>query len=422
MKNFIQKLLELHVGLYFAKQHVKLIVVTGSVGKTSTKLATATVLQERFRVRVQEGNHNTHMSVPTALLGVPYPDNIKSPIAWLKVFIYMWIRIIRPKDVDVIVQELGTDMPGDIPYFGKYLKPDIAVITAVSPEHMEFFKTMDAVAQEELSVAAYSKLTIVNRDDINEDYAKYAQTTEIDTYGTSGVAEYRYIIEDAVPGQGFAGKFVAPEYGEVPAKLALVGEHNIRAAVAAGCVAAKLGMSREEVAKGLEKIVPAPGRMQILRGVEESTILDDTYNSSPLATAAALKTLYNFPAPQRIAILGSMNELGSTSATSHEQIGKLCDPNLLSHVVTIGEDAERFLAPVAIRRGCSVMSFSSPYEAGAYVHKVMEPHAVILAKGSQNLVFAEEAIKVLLHSTDDEKRLVRQSSAWMKKKQQQFFG
>jgi UDP-N-acetylmuramoyl-tripeptide--D-alanyl-D-alanine ligase len=422
-KLLLQKLLERQVKRYFKRhQNTRLVVVTGSVGKTSTKVAIAQVLSEKYSVRSHSGNHNTHMSVPPAMLGVKYPENIRSLSAWLKVLREMGRRVRQSEDVDVIVQELGTDQPGDIPYFGNYLKPDIAVVTAVSPEHMEFFKTVEAVAAEELSVASYSKLTIVNRDDVSEDFAKYAETSSIDTYGLGGVAEYRYSIESFEPGEGFKGKVMTPEIGEFDVSLALIGEHNVKAAVAAAAVGVKLGLTAPQITKGLSTLQPVPGRMQLLRGMNESTILDDTYNSSPLAVQAALQTLYNFPSPSRIAILGSMNELGETSPSAHQEIGKMCDPTLLSWVVTIGDEAEKYIATAAKARGCQVQSFKSPYEAGAFVHRVLEPGAVVLAKGSQNGVFAEEAIKIILHTTDDEEKLVRQNPAWMAIKQEQFPG
>src|SRR5690606_35694544 len=122
----------------------------------STKTAIATVLAEQFRVRLESGNHNTPMSVPLAIMGIEYPENIRSIRAWIEVFEAAKLRIESEKDVDVIVQELGTDSPGDVQAFSKYLHPDIAVVTAVSAEHMEFFKTIEAVAKEELSVAEFS--------------------------------------------------------------------------------------------------------------------------------------------------------------------------------------------------------------------------------------------------------------------------
>ena len=131
----IQKKLEDAVVAYFtAHPEVKLIVVTGSVGKTSTKTAVATMLAQKYRVRLHEGNHNTHMSVPLAILGVPYPENIRSFSAWRQALKVARARILAPTDVDVIVQELGADHPGDIDHFGTYLKPDIAVILNLDDE------------------------------------------------------------------------------------------------------------------------------------------------------------------------------------------------------------------------------------------------------------------------------------------------
>ena len=419
-KSIVRSLMERRVKKYFNKYKPILVVVTGSVGKTSTKTAIATVLSEKFRVRAHDGNHNMDVSVPPALLGVTFPDEVHSVSSWIQVLRAMTLRISEPKDVDVIVQELGTDKPGDVPYFGKYLKPDIAVVTAVSDEHMMNFGSLDDVAKEELSVASYSKLTIINRDDIDAHFSSYASTANIDTYGLDAHAEYRLVVEPANPLDGRAGKLVAPEWGELPISAQLVGDHALKAAAAAACVATKLGLSSKQIAVGVSKIRPTKGRMNVLRGLEGSTLIDDTYNSSPLAVQAALRTLYAIDAPQRIAILGSMNELGVTSAASHESAGKLCDPSKLEWVVTIGDEAAKNLAPAAEKQGCQVRSFTTPYQAGGFVHSVLRHGAVVLAKGSQNGVFAEEAVKELLHSTEDEEQLVRQSEYWQKVKEEQF--
>ncbi len=422
MKNFVLFLIE-HQTRRFLKRHKpKIIAVVGSVGKTSTKLAITTVLKQRFRVLVQEGNYNADVSVPMTIFDLPMPPaaRLKSPTEWLKQLWYMELKIHRPFLFDALVLELGTDKPGDIEHFRKYLRPDIAVVTAVTPEHMEFFKTIDAVAQEELSITNFSELAIINRDDIDETFARYVNNSNIDTYGTSGVAEYHYLTEDFEAGTGFAGKFVSPEFGEQQVVLKLAGEHNVKAAVAAGVVGIKMGLSQTEIVNGLTAIRPVQGRMNILRGLLDSTIIDDTYNSSPAAAVAALQTLYLFPSKQKIAILGSMNELGEFSQKAHEEVGTMCDPTLLDWVVTIGEDAEKFLAPAAAKRGCQIRSFKSPYEAGAFVHSVLHPHATILAKGSQNGVFAEEALKILLHATEEESQLVRQEPDWIARKEAMF--
>ena len=141
-------------------------------------------------MRMHPGNHNTELSAPLAILGIEYPRNIKSMSAWRQVFKQAKERIAQPATVDVIIQELGVDKPGDMAVFGRYLRPDIAVVTAVTPEHMEYFGTLDAVAAEELSVVNFSKVGVINRDDIPSKYANLLTNVSISTYGTTPQAEY----------------------------------------------------------------------------------------------------------------------------------------------------------------------------------------------------------------------------------------
>lgn len=422
IKGLIQNKLERSVRRYF-KRHpeVKLIAVVGSVGKTSTKIAIGTVLSESFRVRLEEGNHNAELSAPLAILGVAFPDNIRNPFQWMRVLSAVNKRVKAESDVDVIVQELGTDRIGQIPHFGTYLNPDITVVTSVAPEHMEFFKTLDAVAEEELSAVNFSKSALINRDDIDGKYAEDIRNANISTYGTTDTAEYRFTTSDYTYVDGFTGTFTAPEWqGSQPVTLKLVGDHSTRAAVAAGAVGIRLGMNQQAVTAGMAKIQAVKGRMNILRGVEGSVIIDDSYNSSPLAVASALRALYQMNVPGRIAVLGSMNELGDTSEAEHTAVGKLCDPAELTHVITVGEEAEKYLAPAARANGCHVVSFKSALEAGACVHKLLDQGGAVLFKGSQGGIYLEEAIKIILHSTDDEEQLVRQSEAWLERKRQFF--
>lgn len=421
-KQYIKNRLESYVKRYFKKHpEVKLVAVAGSVGKTSTKTAIATVLSKKYRVRMLDGNHNTHMSAPLGILGIDYPEDVKSPLAWLRVFIAAEKRIREEAGVDVIVQELGTDHPGEIAHFGTYLRPTVGVVTAVSPEHMEFFGTIDAVAAEELALANYSEIAIINRDDIEGRFSDLLTNQNIDTYGSTAAAEFRIEVNDFDVQHGYDAWLVMAGFADrQPADIRVIGEHSLRPVAGAVAVAVKLGMSPSEIAKGVEDITPVAGRMNVLRGVEKSVLIDDTYNSSPASAAAALQTLYSMQAPQRIAILGSMNELGASSAKEHETVGHLCDPALLSWVVTIGEEAEKYLAPAAKAKGCQVKSFKSALNAGGFVRGVLEPNAVVLAKGSQGDIYAEEALKVLLHETSEDHMLVRQSAKWQQIKQAFF--
>ena len=418
----VQKKLEKAVVAYFqAHPEVKLVVVTGSVGKTSTKTAVATMLAQKYRVRLHEGNHNTPMSVPLAILGVPYPDNVRSFTAWHDALKAARAKILVPTDVDIVVQELGADHPGDIMAFGRYLKPYISVVTAVTPEHMEFFKTVDAVAQEELAAANYSQLALINRDDIDGKYAEFITNPNLDTYGTSSIAEYHFEQQDFTLDKGHTGSLVAPEMPDgVDATVNVLGEHNLRPAIAAAAVGLKFGLQPADIKAGLEKIRPIPGRMNMLRGLIGSTVIDDTYNSSPAAVASAIQTLYSIEAPQRIAIMGSMNELGESSPAEHKKIGEMFHPDLVEWVITIGDDAEKYLAPAAHSQGCQVKSFKNAVQAGAFAHSVMSQGSLVLVKGSQGDVYAEEAVKILLLDQGDVGKLVRQSPAWMATKEDFF--
>lgn len=413
MKKYIQKKLEKYVVKYFKKHpEVKLIVVAGSVGKTSTKRAIATLLSQRYRVALQEGNHNTHMSAPLAILGIEYPDNIRSIGAWLSVFAAARKRIRAKTTADVIIQEIGTDTPGDIPHFGTYLRPDIAVVTSVTAEHMEFFSTMEAVAQEELSAANFSRLAIINRDDIEGRYASFLTNPNVTTYGTTGAAEYRFESQDFTIEKGYEGSVIVPDSEPFPVSIKVLGEHSLRPAMGAVAVAMQMELTPEQIAAGLAQIRAVPGRMNVLHGIDDTIIIDDSYNASPLAVSCALQALYSLQVPQRVAILGSMNELGDSSPAEHTHIGELCDPSLLSWVITIGKDAGEYIAPTAKARGCQVKQFDNAIDAGAFARSVLEPGAAVLVKGSQGDIYAEEAVKVLsLMSEHDQ--LVRQSAQWM---------
>lgn len=422
-KKYIQHRLEKYVKAYFRKHlEVKLVVVTGSVGKTSTKRALGTILNEQMRVRMDDNNHNTEMSAPLGILGIDYPKKVHSVSAWMTVFKAAKLRVTSPTDVDVIVQELGTDHPGDVAAFGKYLLPDVAMVTAVTAEHMEFFGTLEAVAKEELSVTTYAKFTFINSDDVSSQYAALETNPNFTTYGVSEMAEYRLQVQDYTLEANYTCLLYGPELQQpLPVTVNVLGEHSLRPVAGAAGVALKLGITPQAIQAGVAKIAAVPGRMNLLKGLDGSLIIDDTYNSSPAAAAAALRTLYNVfgQAPARIALLGDMRELGESSKEEHEALGMLCDGGLINWVVTVGPDMEQYLAPMARQKGCQVKSFTDAITAAEFIRTVTQPGTVILAKGSQNTIFLEEAVKNLCVMTEDAK-LVRQSPEWMSIKEKYF--
>lgn len=420
-KRFVLKKLQKYTRQYFAAHpEVKLIAVVGSVGKTSTKRALADLLVQRYRVRMQEGNHNSEISVPMAILGLELPPKLHSIKQWFTVLRAARRRVKQPADVDVIIQELGTDHPGDIAAFGTYLVPDISLVTAVTPEHMEFFGSIEAVAAEEMSIANFSRMVLINRDDVEGRFAAYENNPNFSTYGTTGAAEYRFEQQAFTIDQGYVGNIIAASITPFPATIKVVGEHSLRPVMGAVAAALLFGLSPADVANGLALIKPVPGRMNLLRGIGNTKIIDDTYNSSPAAAAAAIQTLYSFDdVPQRILVLGDMRELGESSKSEHEKLGAMCDPNLVAWVVLVGPDCENYLAPIARQRGCQVHVAPDAIRAGEFVRSVTEEGAAILVKGSQNTIYLEECVKILCDMTEDAE-LVRQSDAWMKTKDEYF--
>ncbi len=414
-KNILCKLLESQVRRLRRKHSFQVIAVAGSVGKTSTKLAIAKTLSTRQQVIYQDGNYNDRLTVPLVLFGHTEPG-IFNIAAWCKILLANRRAINKEYPFDVAVLELGTDAPGQLRQFA-YLEPELTVITAVAAEHMEFFGSLDKVAAEELSTLAFSKRQLLNLDDID---GRYLPSGDFLGYGQHAKADYRLTTQSSRGLDGQELTLSLPGGEQLQVQTHVLGSQGDKIILAAAAVAHLNGWDAKAIQEGLAQITPTPGRMQLLTGANGSHIIDDTYNASPVAVEAALKVLESISAPRRIAILGTMNELGSASAEEHERIGRLCDPGQLSLVITIGEVAQKYLAPAAKARGCQVMSFLSPYEAGEYVRQHLQPGAVVLAKGSQNGVFAEEAVKLLLQHPQDANRLVRQSPYWQTVKSRQF--
>jgi UDP-N-acetylmuramoyl-tripeptide--D-alanyl-D-alanine ligase len=395
----------------------KVVGVVGSIGKTSTKFAIAQVLKQHVRVRYQKGNYNDIVTVPLVFFGLPCPS-LFNPLAWLATFIKIELMLQRPYPYDVVVAELGTDGPGQIARFGHFLRCDIAVVTAISLEHMEFFRDLDEVAAEELSVAKYSDKLVISSDLVSSAY-----TDNIDlptsTYGIKNKADYQITnIKFSTNQASF--ELTKNQTAWLNANLDAVSKSEVYSASAAAVVADILGTPSDVIVRGIERIEPVSGRMQRLKGINNILILDETYNSSPEAAKAALDSLYMLNAAHKIAILGNMNELGDYSQAAHTELGKYCDPKQLDLVVTIGPDANKYLATAAQKAGCNVEQFNTPYQAGEFIKTHVKPGTIILAKGSQNKVFAEEAIKLLLADPKDAAKLVRQSSYWLAAKQKCF--
>lgn len=405
-KSLITRILWYQVNSLRNRQNITVIGVVGSIGKTSTKYAIAQVLETSKKVCWQKGNYNDITIVPLVFFGQKIPS-LFNPLAWLRVIVNNQ-KQIKDYPFDTVIVELGTDGPGQIMAFMQFLKLDIAVVTAVTPEHMEFFETLDAVAVEELSVANFSSSLIINTDLVDKKYLP--SNLKYISYGTR--ADYSINLNE---------NLIINKNQKVWLTLDSIKSLAEAYSVTASAVVADLLKTPKDlIRKQVKKLEPVPGRLQFLQGINRSVIIDDTYNASPDAVINALELLYNQPTKHKIAILGNMNELGNQSAFEHKRVGKFCDFNKLDLVVTVGKDANKYLAETAKLAGCQVEQFDNPYDAGNFVKNGIKKDTTILVKGSQNDVYLEEAVKILLTNPQDSTKLVRQSKNWQKKKSVNF--
>jgi UDP-N-acetylmuramoyl-tripeptide--D-alanyl-D-alanine ligase len=420
MKRYAKKIIVHRLGKYVRqlrqKNKIVVIGVAGSIGKSSTKRAIAQVLGAGKKVQWQDGNYNDLVSVPLVFFGLTMPKQLLNPVAWLKIMRQAKRQLRSPYPFDVVVVEIGTDYPGSVAAFSEYLQLDMAVVTAVAPEHMEFFNDLQAVADEELSIAGYSKKLVVAKDMVAPEYL--ANYKDYLTYSLTQTADARLVAQATK--QHTYEISIETKTSKYAAAVPFIGEHQLQAVAAAALVAECCDLSQEEINQGLSRLTPMPGRMQTLPGKKDSLIIDDSYNASPEAMRAALDTVYGLEAPQRIVLLGNMNELGSVSRSMHLDLGGYCDATRLDLVVTLGPDANQYLAQAAETKGCNVIRTQSPSEAGKVILDHLKADAIVLIKGSQNGVFAEEAIKPLLANPTDASKLVRQTESWLAIKSKQF--
>lgn len=413
-KAFLCSLLEMQVRRLREAHKFEIVAVVGSMGKTSTKLAIAHTLEvSGRRVQYQKGNYNDRLTVPLVLFGQPLP-HLLNIVAWVKILVHNEWKIKQKFPYDVAVLELGTDGVGQIKQFA-YLRPEYAVVTAVAAEHMEFFKTLDAVAREELAVADFSHTLIVNTDDVAQKYLKGL------SYVSYGVDATTYSLSSTKA--DITGQQIAISKGSRPVahtRIVLLGKPGQKTALAAAVVADIIGTEPTAIEDALQSLRPMSGRMQVLEGIQDTVLLDDTYNATPAAVLSALDVLQKAKAPQRIAVLGTMNELGKTSVKSHREVAAAIDAKKIDLLITIGQQAHDYIALPARKNGVTVRSFMNPQSAGEYVKQELKNEAVVLFKGSQNGVFAEEAIKPLLKNPKDTEKLVRQSPYWLRVKKSQF--
>ena len=428
MKSFIRSLFAgLLAGLarmVLHKYKPTVVMVTGSVGKTSTKDAVAAALGASTHVRASEKSYNSEFGVPLTVLGVKNPW--ANPLAWLGVFREALALIILPNVYPkLLVLEVGADRPGDLSKIMKIGVPDAVVVTRLPdiPVHVEAYASTEAVRAEEFtpafSLPPGAPLILASSNDFALSLGKKT-LAKIHTFGFAKDAEIFIETPGLLVEKGIVTGMEATAHAQGKTFPLIVhgalGRHQLLAPAAAIATALSLGYPLKDSLRGLSGYIPPAGRARILQGLHGSLLIDDSYNSSPAATEEALRSLGEVSVQgKRVAVLGDMLELGRYSAQEHARMGILA-AGVADVLVTVGQRSRATLE-AAREAGLAVehsYAFDKALEAIDTITGLVSEGDVVLVKGSQG-VRVERVVEALLGNKSDAYLLVRQDGEWKRR-------
>jgi len=347
------------VNSYRKRFDIPFIAVGGSNGKTTAKEMIASVLSQKYNVLKTEGNLNNHIGVPLTLL-----------------------RLEEKHEIGVI--EIGTNHFNELKYLSKILEPDYGILTNIGREHLEFFKTIKGVAKAEGELFDYLKkkdqFAFINQDD-EHIVAKAKGIKKKLTYGFKGrvavKGKFLGLDKSALPNFEVTYKGVTTKI-----KLKVPGEHSVSNALAAAAIGFQFGLSGKQIKKGLESYQAFSKRMEV-NHINGITIINDCYNANPDSMIAAIKTLEQIKTKGRkIAVLGDMTEMGTTSKKGHEELGILIGSSKIDCLLSIGKDMK-----YAFNKSNELMEntihFDSKEVLMKYLKFLIEKDDVVLIKGSR---------------------------------------
>ncbi len=345
-----------------ADQPVKVVGITGSIGKTTTKEFTASLLSRRFNVLKSEGNYNNILGLALSLLK------------------------LKPSH-DVAVLEMGTSGSGEIRALTRLAPPDVSVIINVNPVHLEFLHNLKGVAQAKKEILEGTKpggTAVLNADDPWVRQLSQSWKGSRITFGLSPRCDIRASrIRKKSPDGMVIELHLGEEKGEV--LFPFIYEDYIYNLLAAVGASHALSLPFGDIIETIPKLTPYSRRGVFIRLVSSVELIDDSYNSNPKALASALKSLTSLPARRKIAILGDMLELGEREAEFHVKAGREVVAQGWDVLITVGRLGYH-LAEGARAAGMSpshVHSFGSSEEAAARIISLIQTGDLVLVKGSR---------------------------------------
>lgn len=401
------------------------VAITGSVGKTSTKEAVRAVLAHRYRVRAAAKSFNNELGVPLTVISDA--ERSGGVFFWFSALLTACSRlVVRSRDYpEVLVLEYAIDRPGDMNRLIHIAAPDVAVMTAMGdiPVHVEFFTGPEAVVHEKAKLVKALPLdgfAVLNADDPKVAGVADLAKGHVITYGYAEGADVRISnFKNEFRGSEAALSFKISYKGTVVPVIfrGALGRAESYAAGAAATTGIAFGMNLVDIVAGLESYVPPPGRFRVLSGMRDVTLIDSTYNASPLSMEEALETLKGLKVLRKVAVLGDMLELGHFTLAAHEAVGreaaKACDV-----LVAVGHKA-KFIAEAALAAGMSklrVHSFLTLSDAARHLESILKSNDLVLFKASQGVRLERIVKRFLAEPARAGELLVRQDRKWLEEK------
>ncbi|MBN2272325.1 MAG: UDP-N-acetylmuramoyl-tripeptide--D-alanyl-D-alanine ligase [Sedimentisphaerales bacterium] len=351
----------------------KVVAITGSAGKTTTRQITAHALSRRFRVHQSPNSFNNSIGVPLTLLGAD------------------------PRD-EIVVGELGSNHPGEIANLTRITQPDIAVVTNVHPAHLEGFGNLEAIAREKTSISeglGPDGVLIINGDFEQLVDACRAKGVDVLAFGKSDGLDYR---ATDITSDGLSSRFMIDQ---TEVTLPLAGPGNVENTLAAWAVCSQLGLKIKEFAEAVRTLPPISMRAEVLQ-IGAITVLNDCYNANPASMNNALDILQSLQANtgrRSVFICGDMAELGADAESLHRRLGESISRANVELLIAVGEFAEvtAGAARKSANRDLHVKCFKDARSAGNNLHEFVKEYDIVLVKGSRcaRLETAVEKLKEL---------------------------
>ncbi|MCK5475435.1 MAG: UDP-N-acetylmuramoyl-tripeptide--D-alanyl-D-alanine ligase [Candidatus Pacebacteria bacterium] len=408
MRKIVIKILNLLAKETLHKYNPIVIGITGGVGKSSTKKIVHEILKDNYSIHCDRSRYNVDIGIPLTILGLESGGH--SVTKWMKIIFKAIMKLIKKSDYpDVLILEMGVNRPGDMKKMLKVVKPHIAIMTTIGkyPSHIKYFKDIKHIFREKsLLIKSLGKkdLAILNCDDEFIDDLKKSTRSKVITYGFDQKAlvrgdeillgDKKFKMEDGSMGMTFK---ISHKGTTVPFRLIYaLGKGQIYSTLAAVSVGINFDMNLVKMSQAVLKYRPLAGRMNLIGGINNSMIIDDTFNANPGSMFFSLETIRKLSASQKIAVLGDMLELGEYCQKGHREVGKkvLGSVDIL---ITFGSRS-KLISQEAIKMGMDrekIFHFEDMEDVVKLLSKIIENDTIVLVKGSRAMNM-EKIVKKLM--------------------------